>query len=80
MADLRFDTDQDQLSRRYPQKSGLDITGIIIRMGWAKDRKQASYVLLVVAILAGIITYVFWPSGSSNTEPVPLPPQVSLVR
>lgn len=80
MADIRFDTDQNQLTRRQSQKGGLDLIGMVVRMGWAKDRTQASYVLLVVAILAGIIAYVFWPSGTNNTEPVPLPPQISVAQ
>lgn len=47
------------------------ITRLVIKLGLAKDEKRAPTVLLAIAVLAVVITFVFWPrsGGGSRTSP-----------
>jgi hypothetical protein len=73
MADIRFESDTDFDVRRLQQKSRFDLIGMVVRTGFAKNRQQASYVLLGVAVVAAIIAFVFWPSGRGDAPPPPNP-------
>lgn len=47
-------------------------TKLVIRLGLAKDEKQAGIVMLVIAVLAIVIAFIFWPR-SAGYEIVPQP-------
>ena len=48
------------------------ITQLVIKLGLAKDAKQATIVLVVFAVVAAVGIYIFWPGGSGY-EVVPQP-------
>ena len=47
-------------------------TRMVIRLGLAKDPKQATVVLIAVGVLALVLAFVFWPR-SGGFEQVPQP-------
>jgi len=47
-------------------------TKMVIKLGLAKDQKQATMVLIAIAVIAIIVTFIFWPR-SSGYEVVPQP-------
>lgn len=47
-------------------------TKMVIKLGLAKDAKQATVVLIAVAVLALVVAFVFFPRGSEY-EVVPQP-------
>lgn len=55
---------------RGPKVSWL--TKLVIKLGLAKDAKQATIVLIVVAVVAVVLAFVFWPKGTEY-EIVPQP-------
>ena len=55
---------------RGPRRSWL--IKLVIKLGLAKDDKQATVVLVVIGIVALILTFIFWPGGS-DYELVPQP-------
>ncbi|GEM_PF-1216407 len=55
---------------RGPRQSWL--TKLVIRLGFAKDAKQAAVVLIVLGVVALILAVVFWPRNSGY-EIVPQP-------
>ncbi len=57
------------LRQRGPRKSWS--INLIIKLGLAKDEKQASIVLIAIGILALVVMVVFWPR--SNNQPTPPP-------
>jgi len=70
--DLQFEDPLSDYKRNAtPREAGFDITGLVVRLGLAKSRKQASYILLAAAVLALILAFVFWPRSSQDIE---LPP------
>lgn len=72
MADVQF---TDEQFVRTPQATKLPpLVGLVVRMGFAKDRRSAEYVLIGVALLALITTIGIWLfSGSDVDEDVPGP-------
>lgn len=49
------------------------ITRLIIKFGLAKDDKQAPIILIAIAVLAVVATFVFWPkSNDGNRVPPPI--------
>jgi len=57
---------------RGPRQSWL--TKLVIRLGLAKDAKQASIVLIILGVAALILMFIFWPR-SGGYEIVPQPGQ-----
>lgn len=55
---------------RGPRQSWL--TKLVIKLGLAKDPKQASVVLIAIGVLALLIAFFFWPRGA-DYEIVPQP-------
>lgn len=55
---------------RGPRRSWL--TNVVIKLGFAKDDKQATFVLIIVGVIALILMFMFWPGGS-DYELVPQP-------
>lgn len=55
---------------RGPRLSWL--TKLVIRLGLAKDAKQAVYVLIAIGVLALVLAFIFWPRGAQY-ELVPQP-------
>ena len=55
---------------RGPRQSWL--VTFVIKLGLAKDAKQASIVLIVLGVVALILAFIFWPGGS-DYEIVPQP-------
>ncbi|QSH39711.1 hypothetical protein JXR01_01755 [Candidatus Kaiserbacteria bacterium] len=47
-------------------------TKLVMKLGLAKDTKQATVVLIAVAVLAVIVAFIFFPRGSEY-ELVPQP-------
>lgn len=76
MSDIQFDEPGLDYVRKYahqkPAYSG--ITNIFIKAGFAKNESQAAIVMIVVAIVAAGMAYMFWPSGVpvDNSNPQPL--------
>lgn len=58
MSNVQFDSDQTDEFGRPPVRGGSDLTGKLIKMGIAKDRKQAEYVLIAIGILALLAAYL----------------------
>jgi flagellar biosynthesis/type III secretory pathway M-ring protein FliF/YscJ len=50
------------------------LVGTVIKLGLAKNDKQAGIVLIVVAVIAVALAFIFWPSGDDYV-PVPQPGQ-----
>lgn len=40
------------------------LTGLVLKLGLAKDAKQAQSVLIIIGILAIVVMFFAWPSGS----------------
>lgn len=73
MADVQF-TDEQALVRTTQATKLPPLVGLVVRMGFAKDRRSAEYVLIGVALLALITTIGIWFfSGSNIDEDVPGP-------
>ena len=72
MADIQF---TDEEFARTPQATKLPpLIGLVVRMGLAKDRRGAEYVLIGVAIAALVTTVGIWLfSGNDIDEDVPGP-------
>lgn len=47
-------------------------TKLVIKLGLAKDARQANVVLVVVGVIAIILAFIFWPKGT-DYEIVPQP-------
>lgn len=54
---------------RRPRQSWL--ISLVIKLGFAKDAKQAVVVLAAIGVLAIVLAFIFWPR--SNYEIVPQP-------
>ena len=46
---------------------------MIIKLGLAKDDKQASIVMIGIAVLALVVMVVFWPRSRNTPATPPLP-------
>ncbi|MBL4644788.1 MAG: hypothetical protein JKX80_02895 [Candidatus Pacebacteria bacterium] len=55
---------------RRPRNSWL--IKLVIKLGLAKDAKQASIVLIAIGVLALVLAFIFWPKGAGY-EIVPQP-------
>lgn len=71
MSDIQFDEPGLDYARQYARQAPKHsaISGMIIRAGFAKNEQQASIVMIVIAIVASIIGYMFWPSSSLPVVP-----------
>lgn len=69
MADISFN--EEQYGQTYSEtESGL--VGMVQKWGWAKDRQQAIYIMLGIAIVAtGAAVYFFLSSTSTSRHIVP---------
>jgi len=47
---------------RGPRQSWL--IKLVIKLGLAKDAKQASVVLIAIGVLALVLAFIFWPKGT----------------
>ncbi len=73
MADVQFTEEQTYV--RTTQVTKLPpLVGLVVRIGLAKDRRGAEYVLIGILVLALIATVCIWAfSGSDIDEDVPGP-------
>ncbi len=60
MSEMQFDTPDDEFGRPPEQKPGIDIMGKLVSWGLAKDRQQAQYVLLGVAVVAIVLALIIY--------------------
>lgn len=73
MADVQF-TDEQAFVRTTQATKLPPLIGLVVRMGFAKDRRSAEYTLIGVAIVALITTVGIWLfSGNDIDEDVPGP-------
>ncbi|OGG51079.1 hypothetical protein A3C18_03710 [Candidatus Kaiserbacteria bacterium RIFCSPHIGHO2_02_FULL_54_11b] len=70
MADMQFQTDNQNEFGRPPASQGFDLTGMLMKWGVASSRQQAEYVLIGIAVLAIVVGVFFYLSGSSGS-PIP---------
>lgn len=78
MTDIQFDEPGLDFARKYAQQKPKPsaLTALLISVGFAKDEKQARVVMVVIAVVAALIGYAFWPS-SAPLDTI-LPAQVSV--
>lgn len=71
MADIQFEEDQNMRPTQTEQKPSF-ITGLVLKLGLAKDEKNATVVLGIFAagliILAILIWFVNSPSTHTTTQ------------
>lgn len=70
MIDIQFDEPGLDYARKYanrkPTRSA--ITGMLINAGFAKNEQQANIVMIVIALLAAFVGYMFWPSSNPAVD------------
>lgn len=74
MSDIQFDEPGLDYMRKYADRKPAysTLAGMLIKAGFAKDESQASIVMVVIAIVALGMAYIFWPGSGSNTDAPPL--------
>ncbi len=74
MSDLQFDSLQNEFGRPPQEKPGFDLSGMLVRWGLVSSRQEATYVLIVIGILALVGAYVLYGalSGGSNVPTTPI--------
>jgi len=73
MSDIQFD--EQAYGSRVPNQRKLGgVTGFVIRLGLAKNEREAVRVqLIIISICVLIMLYIWWPSGASNGAPLVAP-------
>ena len=64
MEGVQFD-EEDNLPRRSSQRRFSLLTRFVMRIGLAKDERQAQYILLIIAIIAIVLTFLLFPESNS---------------
>lgn len=66
---VQFDTPGNEFGRP-PQASGSDMTDTLIKWGLVGSKQEAEYVLIGVAVLAIVASFLVYPmlSGSSDEQ------------
>ena len=76
MADVSFNEEPQYASTAYaPARQALDLVTLVQKWGLAKDAKGASWVLLVVAVLAAVAAlgvFLF----AARAKPLAAPPLI----
>jgi len=74
MSDIQFDEPGIDYMRKYAQQKPAQsaLTALIIASGFAKDEKQAAIVMVVVAVVASLVGYSFWPSSAPVETSAPV--------
>ena len=68
MSEIKFDEPTYGMPNCSSQQRDSFIVRLVLKLGLAKDKNQVNYVLLIIAVLAAVITFLVWPS-SNNIEP-----------
>lgn len=76
MDDVQFDSDVDEFANAAAPREGVrgDLTGWFVRSGLVRTRRQAEYVLLLIAALAILVGVVSWASTRPNRKPPVITP------
>jgi len=69
MNDFRFSSDQSNEFERPSGRQGFDLSGMFIKWGIVKNRKQAEYVMIGIIIVVVAIIFLQW-RGSGAPAPV----------
>ena len=71
MSDIQFNEDQNYSYTRYQQRTS-GFVSLIIKLGLAKDEKDANKVIVIIGIIAITITigvFMFGGGGNKNKAP-----------
>jgi len=63
MADLQFDNQGNEFGQPPVAEPGMDVTGKLVSWGFASSRKEAEYVLIVIAVLCLAAAYFVYKSA-----------------
>lgn len=79
MADVQFSEEQFY-ERPVAPAASPPLIALVMRLGLAKQRQQAEYILIGVAVAAIVLTIAVWLfSGTSSDAAVPGPLEQALV-
>ena len=73
MADVQFN-EETTLAPRQTAAARSSMSGWLVRQGWAKDEKQAEYLLIGIAIIAFVTMLLVLFFSTLRPRPVPLNP------
>lgn len=74
MTDVQFAEEATLASRPVLTNKGSGMAGWMVRAGWAKDQKQAEYLLIGIIVVAFATTALVLFFGMAG--PRPLPPEI----
>jgi len=73
MEGIQFNDNEEVFKQSAPAES-QGIVALVQKWGWAKDKRQANYILLGIAAIAIMATAFLLFGGSSKTSVSQLPP------
>lgn len=74
MTDVQFSEEATLAAAPAPIKSGSGMAAWLVRSKWAKDEKQAEYLLIGIAVVAFATMLFVLMFGSLRPRPAPLGP------
>ena len=71
MTDVQFSEEATLTAAPVPAKSGSGMAAWLVRSKWAKDQKQAEYLLIGIAVVAFATMLFVLMFGSLRPQPEP---------
>jgi len=77
---VQFDSDQNFSNQYYTPDVNSKPVQFLIDKGWAKDKKQAYIIILIMSVLTLIVAVVLFSRSGVDYTPAPPPPGEILPR